>query len=74
MCQISYGDIAPNNPYTTIYTLAGMCFGFMTYSYIVNNIIKAVIWTNQHRDTFRVELVTFDNYMQKLQLPMQYQY
>jgi len=50
MCQISYGDIAPNNPFETPWALAGMCFGFVVYSYIVNNIVKAIIWANQKRD------------------------
>ena len=50
MCQISYGDIAPNNPIETPWALAGMCFGFVVYSYIVNNIVKAIIWAKQKRD------------------------
>jgi hypothetical protein len=70
MCQISYGDIAPNNPYETPFALAGMCFGFVVYSYIVNNIVKAIIWANKKRDEFRVNLIIFDTYMHNLQLPM----
>ena len=68
MCQISYGDIAPNNPFETPWALAGMCFGFVTYSYIVNNITKAIIWAANRRDQFRVNLVIFDQYMQNLKL------
>ena len=63
MCQISYGDIAPNNPIETPWALAGMCFGSVTYSYIVNNIVRAIIWATQKRDEFRVNMVIFDNYI-----------
>jgi hypothetical protein len=64
MCQISYGDIAPNNPVETPYAVFCMCFGSVVYTYIVNNIVKAIIWANEKRDQFRVDLVTFDKYME----------
>lgn len=51
-----------------------MCFGFVTYSYIVNNITKAIIWAAQKRDEFRVNLVIFDKYMEKLHLKKSDQY
>lgn len=69
MCQISYGDIAPNNPYETPWALAGMCFGFIVYSYMVNNMVKSIVWAYQRRDDFRVNLVIYDAYMEKLKLP-----
>ena len=48
-----------------------MCFGFVTYSYIVNNITKAIIWASLRRDQFRVNLVVFDQYMENLQLKLE---
>ena len=45
-----------------------MCFGFVVYSYIVNNITKAIIWASLRRDQFRVNLVIFDEYMENLKL------
>jgi hypothetical protein len=74
ICQISYGDIAPMNPLTTPYALACMCIGSVVYTYIVNNIVKAIIWANLHRDQFRVNLATFDSYMAQLQVPIHEQY
>jgi hypothetical protein len=45
-----------------------MCFGFVTYSYIVNNITKAIIWASLRRDHFRVNLAIFDKYMENLKI------
>lgn len=59
---------------TVPYALACMCIGSVTYTYIVNNIVKAIIWANQYRDQFRVNLSIFDTYMSQLQVPIQEQY
>lgn len=44
------------------------------YTYIVNNIVKAIIWANENRDKFRVDLVIFDLYMDKLRIKQEDQY
>ena len=45
-----------------------MCIGLIVYTYIVNSIVKAIMWANQYRDQFRVDLVTFDTYMGQLKV------
>lgn len=47
---ISYGDIGPNNPYEVIYAVPMMCFGFIVYGYVVNSIIKVVLWARALSD------------------------
>lgn len=45
------------------------CFGFMVYGYVVNQIIQIVLWTRQHKDKLRADMVVMDIYMDKLQIP-----
>ena len=66
---ISYGDIASNNPITTVYDTAMMCFGFIVFAYIVNNIIKIILWANKNRDEFRMQLIIFTKLMDRLEVP-----
>lgn len=46
----------------------------MVYSYIVNNVVKAIIMFRKKRDLYRVNLVVFDRYMEKLKLKKEDQY
>ena len=41
---ISYGDIAPLNPIETNYSIVAFCFGFIIYGYVVNQIVKIILW------------------------------
>jgi hypothetical protein len=63
---ISYGDIAPNNPIETIYEIATFGFSFVTYGYIVNNIIQVIIAARNSKDNFRSELIVYTTYMDTL--------
>ena len=63
---ISYGDIAPNNPIETIYEIATFGFSFVTYGYIVNNIIQVIISARNSKDNFRSELIVYTTYMDTL--------
>jgi hypothetical protein len=63
---ISYGDIAPNNPIETIYEIAVFGFSFVTYGYIVNNIIQVIISARNSKDNFRSELIVYTTYMDTL--------
>lgn len=65
---ISYGDIAPNNPIETNYAIVCFCFGFMVYGYVVNQIVKIILWAREHEDEFRAELILMDTYMQKMNI------
>ncbi len=67
--NISYGDIAPQNPYEIIYATLMFCIGFMVFGFIVNQIIKIVIWLRGVRDKLREDLVVMDIYMENLQIP-----
>ena len=60
---ISYGDIAPNNPYETIYALYMFCFGFVVMGYIVNNIIKIILWATHKKNEYRDQLILYNTYM-----------
>lgn len=51
--NISYGDISPLNPLEIVYATFMFCFGFMVFGYVVNQIIKIIIWAKGHRDKLR---------------------
>lgn len=74
MATISYGDIAPNNPQETIYALFFFCFGFVVYGYVVNNIIKIILWSRRVSDNFKHELIMYTTYMNNLKINMNTQY
>jgi hypothetical protein len=42
---ISYGDIGLSNPVEIVYGLACFCFAFIIYAYVVNQIVKSILWT-----------------------------
>jgi hypothetical protein len=65
---ISYGDIAPNNPLETIYTTLMFCFGFIVYGYVVNQIVKVILWSRGHKDKLRSNMVVMDIYMDSLKV------
>jgi hypothetical protein len=65
---ISYGDIAPNNPLETIYTTFMFCFGFVVYGYVVNQIVKVILWARGHKDKLRSNMVVMDIYMDNLKV------
>jgi hypothetical protein len=50
---ISYGDIASNNPIETIYCILMMCFGFAVYAYVINAIIKVILWARSRSDKIK---------------------
>ena len=74
ICMISYGDIAPVNPQETVYALACFCFSFLTYGYVVNNIIRVMLEARRSRDDFREQLVIYSTYMDILALNNHHQY
>jgi len=47
-----------------------MCFGFMVYGYVVNQIIKIILWARASTDMRRRELLVMDMYMDNLQIPL----
>jgi len=65
---ISYGDIAPNNPLELIYTTFMFCFGFVVYGYVVNQIVKVILWARGHKDKLRSDMVVMDVYMDNLKV------
>ena len=65
---ISYGDIAANNPIESIYVTAMMCIGFVIYAYIVNSIIKILLWARSKDDQIKGEMILMDSYMNKLNI------
>jgi hypothetical protein len=75
IATISYGDIAPNNPSETVYALFCMCFGFIVYGYVVNNIIKILLWARRTNDNFKHELILYTTFMDNLKInkPEQYE-
>ena len=60
---ISYGDIAPLNPIETNYSIIMFCFGFIVYGYVVNQIVKIILWAREREDEFRTEMIIIDTYM-----------
>jgi hypothetical protein len=68
--NISYGDIQGANPTETAYMLFCMCFGFMVYGYVVNQIIKIIVWARASTDKRRLELLVMEKYMDNLQISL----
>ncbi len=52
--NISYGDIQGGNPIEVIYMIAVMCVSFMIFGYIVNQIIKIILWARAASDLRRI--------------------
>lgn len=65
---ISYGDIASNNPIETIYDVLMLCFGFAVYAYIINAIIKVILWARSRSDKIKSEMILIDTYMKELEI------
>lgn len=74
IATISYGDIAPNNPQETIYALFCFCFGFVVYGYVVNNIIKVILWARTINDNYKHHLILYTTYMDNLKIGKEVQY
>lgn len=68
--NISYGDIQGANPTEVAYMLFCMIFGFAVYGYVVNQIIKIIVWARANTDKKRVEFLVMDKYMDNLQIPL----
>jgi len=45
-----------------------MCFAFIVYSYITNNVVKAIMYVTDLRDEYRATLIEFDSFMKHLGL------
>ena len=62
---ISYGDIASMNPVELTFEVAMMVFDFAVYAYVVNNIIKILLWARSKSDKIKAEMITMDSYMKQ---------
>ena len=43
-----------------------MCFGFMVFGYVVNNIIKIILWARSRTDQFNSQSLLIEEYMDEL--------
>jgi hypothetical protein len=50
--------------------LAVMCVSFMIFGYIVNQIIKIILWARANTDLRRSEVLVMELYMDNLQIPL----
>ena len=62
---ISYGDIASMNPVELTFEVVMMVFDFAVYAYVVNNIIKILLWARSKSDKIKAEMITMDSYMKQ---------
>jgi hypothetical protein len=74
IATISYGDIAPNNPIEVTYAVFCFCFGFVVYGYVVNSIIKIILWARRINNEFKSELILYTTFMDNLKINMNVQY
>lgn len=44
------------------------CFGFIVYGYVVNQIIKVILWAREIKDSYRAELILMDTYMANMHI------
>lgn len=47
---VSYGDIGSANPIELIYEVSMFCLDFAIYAYIINSIIKILLWARSKSD------------------------
>ena len=45
-----------------------MVIDFAIYAYVVNNIIKILLWARSKRDKVKAEMIMIDTYMQNLSI------
>ena len=65
MTTISYGDIAGYNPIEVVYMLFCFILAFAIYGYVLNNIVRVILWAKEVEETFRNELVVIDTFMRR---------
>lgn len=46
--------------------IASFCFGFMVYAYIVNQIIKIILWAREDEEQFNSDMILMETYMNKM--------
>ena len=51
-----------------------MCFGFVVYGYVVNNIIKVILWARTVNDNYKHHLIIYTTYMDNLKIGKDVQY
>jgi hypothetical protein len=51
-----------------------MCFGFVVFGFIVNRIIKIIIWATLTKNVYRDQLIIYNTYMENLEIPREIQY
>jgi len=49
------------------------CFGFIVYGYVVNNIIKVILWAKTLKDQYRAEIIIMDKFMKNLKVKKEIQ-
>ena len=57
------------NPTEVAYMLAMFLIGFMVYGYVVNQIIKVILWSRSSSDKLKAEVLVMDSYMENLKIP-----
>ena len=40
----------------------------MVYGYVVNQIVKIILWAREHQDEFQNEIIVLDTYMDKMKI------
>lgn len=45
-----------------------MCFGFIVYGYVVNQIIKVILWARGFKDQYRADVIVMDTYMNNMKI------
>lgn len=50
-----------------------MCFGFIVYAYITNNIIQVILWARGPSDHLRAENILMEGYMKTLKIDLSIQ-
>jgi hypothetical protein len=68
MTTISYGDIAGNNPIEVIYMLFCFILAFVIYGYVLNHIVRVILWAKEVAENFRSELIVIDTFMRRKEI------
>lgn len=73
MTTISYGDIAGYNPIEVVYMLFCFILAFVIYGYVLNNIVRVILWATEVQDNFRNDLIIIDTFMRRKEISQELQ-
>ena len=71
--NVNYGDIAPQNPYETIYMFLVFLLSLIVCGYIINQIVMVLFHSVVAKEDYRTQLSTYTTFMEEVGIGRQYE-